>query len=156
MPGPPPKPTELKRLAGNPGHQRLTDAAVVIEGAIDRIPGPPDHLGSEGRARWDEVWSVADKWLVPNLDMGLLVRYCEGFDERSYWKGQLRRGRMTTGSVGQPRVHPASQELARLDERLTRWESELGFTPAGRARLHVEKKQQPAASKLDRFITRAG
>lgn len=156
MSGPAPKPTELKRLQGNPGHQKLPPPAVVIEGAVDRIPDPPEHLGAEGRSRWDQVWSVADKWLVPSLDMGLLVRYCEGFDERAYWKGQLRKGRMTTGSVGQPRVHPASQELAKLDERLTRWESELGFTPVGRARLHVEKRQKAPERKLDKYVTRTG
>lgn len=147
-----PTPVEKRRLTGNPGKRPIPVPVAVIEGTIDRIPDPPEHLGVAGKARWQEVWSVADKWLVPQLDMGLLVRYCEGFDERAYWKGQLKRGRMTTGSVGQPRVHPGSIELAKLDERLTRWESELGFTPVGRARLHVEKRQKPAQRAIDRYV----
>lgn len=147
-------PIEKRRLTGNPQHRPIPETT-VIEGAIERIPDAPDHLGVAGRARWDEVWSVADKWLVAQLDLGLLVRYCEGMDERTYWKGLLRKGRMTTGSVGQPRVHPASLELSRLDDRLTRWENELGFTPAGRARLHVEKRPAKPVSKLARFIDTA-
>lgn len=152
-----PTPLEKRRITGNHRDHAPKQPVAVIEGAVDVIPDAPDHLGAEGRARWDQVWSVADKWLVPTLDIGLLVRYCEGFDERAYWKGQLRKGRMTTGSVGQPRVHPASQELAKLDERLTRWESELGFTPVGRARLHVEKRQKAPERKLDKYLgTRTG
>lgn len=150
-----PTPIEKRRLTGNPAHRPIPET-VVIEGGIDRVPDPPDHLGAEGRRRWEQVWSIADKWLVPSLDLGLLIRYCEGFDERTYWKGLLRKGRMTTGSVGQPRVHPAVQELARLDDRLTRWEAELGFTPISRARLHVEKKPAKPAAKLDKYVTRPG
>ncbi len=145
-----PTPIEKRRLTGNPGHRPMP-STTIIEGSVDRIPDAPGHLGAEGKRRWDEVWSVADKWLVPMLDMGLLVRYCEGFDERTYWKGLLTRGRMTTGSVGQPRVHPATVELAKLDDRLTRWEAELGFTPVSRTRLHVEKRPAKPVAKLDRY-----
>lgn len=154
MPGPPPRPTESKRLAGNPGHQKLAPAVVLIDGGLDRIPDPPEHLGANGSRRWADVWSVADKWLVASLDMGLLVRYCEGFDERAYWQGVIKReGRMSEGSMRQPKVHPAVDELHKLDERLTRWESELGFTPAGRSRLHVEKKPKAPERKLDKYLT---
>lgn len=157
MPGPPPKPTEQKRLAGNPGHQRLPDPLVVIEGDIERIPDAPDELGANGKARWAQVWAVADKWLIPTLDTALLVRYCAGFDERDYWQRLIRKdGRMSRGSTGQPKVHPAVDELNKLDERLTKWENELGFTPTGRARLRIEKKPKKPERKLDRFGVGAG
>jgi P27 family predicted phage terminase small subunit len=151
-----PTPLEKRRLTGNPGKRPIPTPVAVIEGAVDRIPDAPEFLGVLGKRRWGEVWSVADKWLVPTLDMGLLVRYCEGFDERAYWQGLLKReGRMSRGSTGQPKVHPAVEELHRLDERLTRWEAELGFTPIGRTRLHVEKRDRAPERKLDKY-TRTG
>jgi len=153
MPGPPPKPTEQKRLAGNPGHQKLPAPLIVLEGTVDRIPDPPEALGANGKRRWTDVWSVANKWLVPLLDLELLMRYCEGFDERTYWQGVIKRqGRMAEGSMRQPKVHPAVEELHKLDDRLTRWESELGFTPIGRTRLHVEKRNKEPERKLAKYI----
>ncbi len=146
-----PVPMEKRRATGA-WRDRKPPETTVIEGGIDRVPDPPPRLGALGRQRWADVWAVADKWLVPALDLGLLVRYCEGFDERAYWKRLLKKGRMTTGSVGQPRVHPATVELAKLDDRLTRWEAELGFTPVSRARLHVEKRPAKPDKKLDRYI----
>ena len=153
MPGPPPKPTELKRLQGNPGHQKLPDPVVVIEGAVGQVPDPPDVLGASGKRRWEQVWAVADKWLIPELDVTLITRYCEGFDERAYWQGVIRReGRMAEGSMRQPKVHPAVEELHKLDDRLTKWETELGFSPVGRSRLRVEKKRQAPKDKLAKYL----
>ena len=155
MGGPPPKPTEAKRLAGNPGKRHIPDPIVVIEGSVDRIPDAPSTLGAEGKARWNQVWSTADKWLVPTTDMALLVRYCEAIDARTYWKSVIKKeGRMSRGSTGQPKVHPAVEELGKIDDRLLRWESELGFTPVGRARLHIEKRKPEPVRKLDRFVAK--
>ena len=147
-----PVPVEKRRATGN-WRERKPPAVLVIEGTVDRVPEPPEDLGAHGRKRWTEVWSVADKWLVPTLDLGILVAYCAGFDERAYWQALIRKeGRMSRGSVGQPKVHPAVQEMHALDERLTRWASELGFTPVGRARLHVEKRPKPPERKLDKYL----
>lgn len=156
MPGPPPNPTEYKRLRGNPGHQKLPAPAVVIEGAIDHVPDPPDGLGAEGKRRWSEVWGVADKWLVQQLDLSLLIRYCEAHDERAAYRALVRKeGRISRGSTGQPKVHPAVEQIERIDAAMLRMEDALGFHPVSRARLHVEKRAPKEERKLDRFI-RAG
>lgn len=156
MPGPPPKPTEAKRLAGNPGHQRLAEPIFVIEGSIDHIPEPPGHLGADGAQRWREVWGEADRWLVAGLDRGLLVRYCEGWDRRAVLTTELGRRFFVKGSMGQRRVNPALDKLDVLDAALGRMENDLGLSPTSRARLHVEKRPAAPKRKLDAYRRSTG
>jgi P27 family predicted phage terminase small subunit len=152
-----PTPLEKRRSTGNHrDHAPITPSA-VIEGSVDQIPNAPAHLGAAGTRRWDEVWSVADKWLVPTLDVSLLVRYCEAHDDRAAYKAIVKKdGRISRGSTGQPKVHPAIEQIDRIDSALLRMEDALGFHPVSRARLHVEKKQAAPARKLDKYVTRSG
>jgi P27 family predicted phage terminase small subunit len=151
-----PTPIEKRRLTGNPSKRPIPETT-VIEGAVERIPDPPETLGAEGKKAWLRVWSVADKWLVPTLDLSLLVRYCEAHDERSYYRALIKKqGRMSEGSMRQPKLHPAVEELDRIGSAMLRMEDALGFSPVSRARLHIEKrkgKQDPFEDFLRRKRT---
>ena len=52
MRGRKPKPTDQKRLEGNPGKRQLNDQEPEPEVAI---PDCPEHLDPEARAEWQRV-----------------------------------------------------------------------------------------------------
>src|SRR5687768_9523370 len=97
--GRPPKPVELKRLTGNPGHRPLPTAVLVLPSAQDRIPAIPHGLGKEGRKVWRRLWTSGGAWLSPELDVDLLRRLCEAHDEREQLRQRVERdGPFITGA----------------------------------------------------------
>jgi len=129
--GRPPKPVEVKRLAGNPGRRKLPVATVVIPMASS-VPVPHRPLGKVGQQFWDRVWSVAYQWISPHMDVELLQIVCEQIDER-----QALRGRVLRGNDWRER-----SSLRALDAQVLDCLSLLGFTPVDRARLgFVEVKR---------------
>ena len=68
--GRPPKPTELKRLLGNPGQRPLPDLNNITHLPMAReIPAYPDTLGEPGKKLWDRAWTMAVTWLSPITDI---------------------------------------------------------------------------------------
>lgn len=136
--GRPPKPIEVKRISGNPGHRPLPDAgAIQLLPQATSTPEPPRALGEHGRALWERVWSMGVQWISPTSDLEILLLTCEAVDERADLRleviesgdRQLRRG------------------LRELDRQIMASLSELGFTPTARSRLGVAEVK--AASKIE-------
>lgn len=150
--GRPPKPTEQKRLNGNPGKRSLPAPAVTIPN-LPAIPRPPDDLSERGAAYWDQVWTTAQAWLNPVLDGPVVGIVCRTYDEIVNLRsaiaehGQLLEEPITTPSgvvVGTRLVpNPAAKMLRDAEKQLQSWLSDLGFTPSARARLgFIEVKKQ--------------
>lgn len=67
MQGRKPRPTELERALGNPGHRPLPDVVVV---GTSEPPSKPSRLQGEAELVWNEV--------VPQLDEAGLLRQIDG------------------------------------------------------------------------------
>lgn len=141
--GRPPKPTELKRVQGNPGKRALPkEKDVIVLPAISEIPEPSRPLLKYGREMWDRIWGMGQIWISPNSDFELCLMTCEMIDERwnlrvkvmSSEDAKLRRG------------------LRELDRTIVSNLSLLGFSPTDRMRLGVaEVKKQ---SKLEELLAK--
>jgi hypothetical protein len=59
MTGRPPKPTERKRKAGNPGKRPIREPLSILP-AIEGPPKPPESLEDAGMALWDHVLAPRD------------------------------------------------------------------------------------------------
>ena len=141
--GRPSKPTEQKRLLGNPGRRPLPDqGAMQILPAITDIPEPSRPLLKYGRELWDKVWQQGLNWISPNTDFEILLMTCEMIDER--WN--LRVKVMQTDDVRLRRG------LRELDRQIISNLSLLGFTPSDRSRLGVAEVK--AMSKLEELMAR--
>ena len=74
-PGPPPKPTHLKLLTGNPGRRPINQKEPMPKAVV---PAPPDWLSAEAKAEWDnnidELYACG---LVTLLDRIPLAVYCQ-------------------------------------------------------------------------------
>jgi len=141
--GRPPKPTEQKRLTGNPGKRKLPNQneIVLLPTAYD-IPEPKRPLMAPGLELWNSVWGMAQTWLSPTTDSEILLMTCELMDERWNLRARVMRD-------NRPEDRKAMREL---DRQLVANLSLLGFTPTDRTRLGVaEVKRQ---SKLEELRSR--
>lgn len=134
-PGRKPKPTELKRLAGNPGKRPLPSR--------DRQPEPADlkapkgHLPREGWELWRDLAPRLSKLgLFGELDRQAFEMLCIHYAYAYKAEKVLRReGILAKGSMGQPVKHPSHQVLMDHSKMLLRYATEFGMTPSSLASL---------------------
>jgi hypothetical protein len=142
--GRPPKPTEQKRMIGNPGKRPLPNQGemVLLPSAYD-IPEPHRPLLSAGRQLWDRIWGMGQTWLSPLTDIEILLMTCELLDERRNLRIQVLQNNRPD----------ERKSLRELDRQLVANLSLLGFTPTDRSRLGVAEVKR--ASKLEELKARA-
>jgi P27 family predicted phage terminase small subunit len=146
----PATPIEKRRIMGNPSKRALPEATTSLPLATE-TPKPPAHLGKTGVEVWNSIWTYARAWLSPTTDIGLIVRYCEAWDERAAHRAQLvEDGYYDTDAKGKVIPHPAISRLRALDDQLTRWAGLMGMTPADRARLGFAEVKR--VSKLEQLF----
>ena len=74
-----PKPTELKRLAGNPGKRALNAGEPR---PARRSPTRPAHLNAEARKAWNWLKrTLEDLRLLAASDVAIMTLYCETWAE---------------------------------------------------------------------------
>jgi phage terminase small subunit len=78
-PGPTPKPTAIKELAGNPGKRPLNERepSVPVPGSSPHVPR---HLCKEGQKEWRRVVGILiDARLYSEVDRAALAMYCQAW-----------------------------------------------------------------------------
>lgn len=144
--GRPAKPTEQKRLLGNPGKRALPDAPMPGEGlpAVSSIPAPPP-LGLDGLELWETLWSAGRSWLSPASDAPMITMLCQAQDETEQIRRSLALGeekRYYILSNGQQVTSPLVKQLKEQRVQMTAWLAALGFSPTDRARLGLAEVRQ--------------
>jgi len=138
----PPKPTELKRRIGNPGHRPLPDSNDVLpleDGYID----PLRPLGTDGQRLWEDVFARGKLWISHRTDTQLLQMVCEQIDRRSNLLAQLE---------SQPDERSIHMSINDIEKLISSNLGLLGFTPTDRSRLGVAEVK--ATSKIEELIAR--
>jgi len=137
--GRPPKPTEVKRLTGNPGKRKLPqEGSLVLLPSMYEIPEPPRPLLTQAaKDLWERVWSMGQTWLSPTTDKELLLMTCENVDERWYLRMKVLQDNRPEERRG----------LRDLEKQIVTNLSLLGFTPTDRTRLGVAEVKR--VSKLE-------
>jgi P27 family predicted phage terminase small subunit len=149
--GRPPKPTERKRAAGNPGKRPLVEPLSIVP-ATDGMPAAPVPLEQAGTALWRQIWVTAGDWLAPS-DVPLVALLAQFADERDRWLAQASEEGIThTTRHGMVRVHPGVAEARKLEGAMIAILSLLGLSPSDRARLGLTevKKLSGLADLLQR------
>jgi hypothetical protein len=141
--GRPPKPTELKRIQGNPGKRALPkETEMILLPAAIGIPEPSRPLLKYGQEMWDRIWNMGNSWISPTTDIELVLMTAEMVDER--WNLRVK----VMGS-DDPKLRRGLREL---DKMIVSNLSLLGFSPTDRMRLGVaEVKKQ---SKLEELLAK--
>lgn len=110
-----------------------------------RKMAPPEHLSDPGKRIW-MVWEpILRRMGLFHPDFAVaLERACELYADVVELRGEIRKhGRFYQAASRTGEVlwkpHPAQGQLADSDRRLCQYLSELGLTPAGRAKLLSSK-----------------
>lgn len=166
MSGPPPKPTHLKLVTGNPGKRALPKAEPKPEKGI---PSVPAHLSDEAKVEWGRVAnSLNNLGVLTMIDRAVLAAYCQAYADWVEAEEQLRRygkvvkspikttkrtkqgtgDRVEETSGGFPMQSPFLPIRNRALELMHKFAVEFGMTPASRSRIVVTdgaQTEDPAA-----------
>lgn len=147
MPGPPPKPNEIKRKTGNPGKRKLPKASNVI--ALPPVAAQaPEHLGTHGALLWSAMRERAS-WLA-ETDRPTLLLLCEKWDRRADLQARLATSDpVLYTDKGYAYANPIVGMLSTIETEIARLLGVLGFTPADRTRMGLaEVKAQSKLAEL--------
>ena len=131
-PGPPPKPPELRLIQGNPAHRPIRKAA--------RRPSPgascPVSLSPLARMEWRRLLpQLMRLGLLTRIDRGALASFCEAWADLTWASTTIQKeGYIVLAGNGTQIPHPAVAIKHRAMDRIRKFASEFGFTPASRAR----------------------
>lgn len=148
--GPPPKPTLLKLIAGNPGGRKL-NANEPIPPAGE--PEMPPHLDERAQAVWQQIVpKLARIGLARVIDGEALGRYCslvvmwrdcDAFiakNGRSFAvRADPKEGK--PGRILRFEAFPETMLMLRCARELIAIEDRFGLNPAARSRIQVEAEK---------------
>ena len=151
--GPPPKPTALKILAGNPGKRKLN---VNEPRPPAGVPERPRSVSQDviAKAEWDRIApELLRLGLLTVLDGAALGAYCQTFSLWQQAEELLRRdGRTYKLPNGTVCKHPAVGITQQAKMMVRAFAAEFGMTPASRSRLHVTMPDDQESKKARRFF----
>ena len=148
MPGPQPKPNEVKRLLGNPGRRKLPDEGKVI--VLPQLAGePPAHLSKVQKEKWSELRRLAP-WIAVT-DEHLLTSLVEKMTRQKELSKQMKKSQFVLYTdKGYAYANPLVGMISSLDEDIIKILSLLGLTPADRTKLGVAEVK--ARGKLQELL----
>lgn len=130
-----PKPAEQKRLAGNPGHREINDAAPSCE-PIHNVE-PPEWMGDLARGIWLTITPhLCEQKVLTVTDIHNLEAFCTAYSRwRIAEKEIVQRGITTMDINGNWKKNPACTVANEAMRQLAMFGSLLGLDPASRQRL---------------------
>ena len=153
--GPPPTPTKLKILRGNPGCRPLN--ASEPEPPTDGIAMPP-HLGEVAAARWAELLPMLQSTRVmTRADVEALARYCDTYEWWLAVRAKLKKEGDTYpilndgGEIKYIAQRPEVSIAHKLAQQLRQLEADFGLSPAARVSLKVESDAK-SESTIEKFL----
>ena len=140
-PGPPPTPTNLKLLRGNPGKRRLNQREPDPE---PEIPSCPQHLNKVARREWRRVTKqLFALGLVTQLDRSALAAYCDAYSRWAEASVQIQQfGLILKSPSGYPMQSPYLAILNTALEQMRAYSTEFGMTPSSRSRVKTANPKQ--------------
>ena len=153
MRGRKPKPTEVKRMQGNPGKRPLNQDEPDPE-KYKKVPPPPNFLDDVAKTEWRRIarilWPIG---LVTKAERSALAAYCVAFSTFVYCNKMIAdEGYIVLSENGFPMKSPWVTMKDKANEQMMKWLVEFGATPSARSRVKVKKKEKknPLSDFLDK------
>jgi P27 family predicted phage terminase small subunit len=152
--GPPPKPSHIKLLEGNPGRRPLNAKEPKPKRGIPRCPA---HLSARAKGFWKRIGPQLDKMGVLTVaDESALELMCDAYAE--FWEARtviIAGGATytTTTESGDTmyRARPEVSMAADAWRRVSAMLSQFGLTPA--ARTKVKSSETETVDPMDAFLS---
>jgi P27 family predicted phage terminase small subunit len=157
-----PKPTELKKIQGNPGKRRLNKSEPRPRAGV---PQMPNGMPLEARAEWNRIAPILEKMgVLTAADGAALAAYCKLHAQILQAEAAIKKfGIVTAQFVGEGVVvlkkNPAVTVKAEALRLVKGFLLEFGLTPASRSKLTVSEGRDlepdvKAQDKLEDFLSR--
>lgn len=153
MSGPPPKPTHIKLVEGNPGRRPLNDKEPKPPRGI---PKCPPHLSERARGLWKKIGPHLDKMGVLTIADGTALELmCEAYAE--YWEcreviiagGATFTSETLAGGLME-RARPQVAMQADAWRRVLSMLAQFGLTPASRSKVKTGDTEK--VDPMDAFL----
>jgi len=146
-PGRRPKPTKLKKLAGNPGRRPLNEREPHFPPSL---PTCPRHLSKEAKGEWKRLAQLLyDQGLLTEVDRGALAAVCQAYGRWVKSERKVTEHGMVSYSAHGSEIPSAHLRIARqaMDDYV-RLASEFGLTPSSRSRVTTTGEEQLPLAEL--------
>lgn len=153
MPGPLPKPTQLKVMEGNPGKRPLNDREPK---PVSGAPSCPSWLPKSAKSEWHRVIKELDALgLVHKIDRAVLEGYAYWYSEwRDLAEDLAENGRTVEveSENGYVKVQhrPEAIQCREAFKQMKTCAAEFGMGPASRSRVSVPWTQEDEWDWLDK------
>lgn len=136
--GPPPIPTHLKKLRGNPGGRPLNKREPIPKGPLIQ---PPADLPEDAIEHWTYAIACAPRGLLRRLDLRTLAVYSIACAKHAEAARIVKRDGVVfkKRNMKMPHIHPAMRVLDSQASVILRTCAEMGFTPASRSRIMIKE-----------------
>src|SRR5262245_1862978 len=161
MPGPPPLPTHLKLLRGNPGHQKLNKQEPV-PAQLPAVPEPPAFLNGYAAEEWRRVApELHHLRLLTILDTMPLAAYCVAYARwrtaeeilaKMAEKDPATSALLIRGADGAPRQNPMVKIANAAASDMVAYAGLFGMSAAARARISAGVWHEPDGGKFDGLL----
>ena len=129
-----PKPSKLKKLAGNPGRRPL-NLAEPEPGGRARCPG---HLSPEAKREWRRLTPELERLgLLTSVDRAALAAYCTCWALAIEAQKAIQKHGVLIITDGRLLKNPVCNVLRDMFAQMRLYEVEFGMTPSSRSRIHV-------------------
>lgn len=152
--GPPPEPSILRYIRGNPSKSPMNENEPTPELADESVP-PPQLLNEEAAAVWREmVQKLSAMRVLTDADLPLLERYCiERTQYVKCYKKVLQHGEEYTHYEPDPnepeklrikytQVAPWATQMHRHHTAMLKIEQEFGMTPSSRSQVSANGSRE--------------
>ena len=151
MRGRKPKPTNVKRLEGNPGKRPLNENEP--QPVTDRTT-PPSHLSPEAKTEWRRIYpELHAMGLANKVDRAALAAYCQVYGRwAKYERIVSEKGELYKTAQGNIQTSPALWVVNKALEQMYKYLTEFGMTPASRSRIQTSEpvlNKDPMEELLD-------
>lgn len=156
--GPPPKPTAMKLLEGNPGKQKLNYAEP--KPPVPRsLPKPPTRLLKEAKQEWKRLMpALVSTGVLTEVDLAAFTELCQNYayylitDRKILALGEQGVYAMQKTTTGYMQQHPLLSLRRQYYEQWRRGLSDFGLTPATRSRLVTGESAGAPEDPMERLL----
>lgn len=128
-------PTQLKILRGNPSGRPLPKNEPVPRGSLKQAPA---WFDARHKKLWERVVASAPKGVLKKIDAGILEIWVCATIQHEDAATQLRKQELTiTTPGGLVKPNPLIVVMRTAAQIMIKAASEMGFTPASRARVTI-------------------
>lgn len=141
MPGPAPKPTALKKLAGNPGGRPLNEAEPNPQ---RRKMHPPAALSEKAKAEWRRLApQLYQLGLLTVADRAALAAYCQAWADWTEALQELEKsGKILTTDKGYSYLNPWYSVKVNAETAMHKFGALFGLDPADRSKVHAQPAEK--------------